>query len=68
MCAATPIIIYKVLQSEYTLHLFAVGYANSVTDVTDDFPRGEDILTSSQCSIKTTEHLTCRTDNIIMQN
>ena len=40
---------------------------NSVTDVTDDFPRGEDILTSSQCSIKTTEHLTCRTDNIIMQ-
>lgn len=41
---------------------------NSVTDVTDDFPRGEDILTGSQCSIKTTEHLTCRTDNIIMQN
>lgn len=41
---------------------------NSVTDVTDDFPRGEDILTSSQCIIKTTEHLTCRTDNIIMQN
>ena len=41
---------------------------NSVTDVTDDFPRGQENLTGSQCSIKTTEHLTCRTDNIIMKN